>query len=69
MMAQPLWIAAGVIGVIATFVWLDGLSETPSEQRREVPPSDETSPWGDIVHFPPGFHSADIVEGAQRDHE
>lgn len=67
--APTLALAATGILCLAFFIWLgDEIAELPGEQRREQPPGDETTPWGDVIEFPRGFHSTDIVEGAQRDH-
>jgi hypothetical protein len=45
-------VATGIL-CLAFFIWLgDEVAEAPGKQRREIPPSDETTPWGDVIRDP-----------------
>ena len=63
------WLILGGIGLtvfLGTLLlfWLnDDIAAFKQDEKRA-----DTSPWGDVIEFPPGFHSADVTEGAHQDH-
>jgi hypothetical protein len=66
--ALPAAIGGIVLSGVFAWFWLAEDIEAFRESSRPFQPSDDITPWGDVPRVPGGFHSTDIVEGAQRDH-